>query len=85
MIPRVAVFLFLVPFVLAVNPTVNLGYTQYQGVAIPAGITQWLGMRFAAPPLGDLRFRAPADPVANDTVQMADQVSRGSRRTRGHY
>jgi hypothetical protein len=43
--------------------TVNLGYTQYEGVAMSNGINHWLGMRYAAPPLKDLRFRAPLDPL----------------------
>jgi len=60
--------------VLAVDPLVALNYTSYQGTALSGGITQWLGMRFAAPPVGDLRFAAPVNPVANATVQMADQV-----------
>ena len=66
--------LFFVCFVAAVNPLVDLGYTKYLGTAIPAGITQWLGIRYAAPPVGDLRFRAPADPPASDTTQVANQV-----------
>lgn len=41
---------------------VDLGYTQYQGAMLPSGINQWLGMRYAAPPLGELRFKAPQDP-----------------------
>ena len=71
---RLFAFLFCVVAVLAVDPLVNLGYSQYLGTAIPAGITQWLGIRYAAPPLGELRFRAPADPLVNDTVQIANQV-----------
>lgn len=59
---------------LAVDPLVDLGYTQYQGTALSNGVSQWLGMRFAAPPTGDLRFSAPADPSSNDTVQTADTV-----------
>ena len=41
---------------------VDLNYTQYQGAKLSNGITQWLGMRYAAPPLGQLRFKAPQDP-----------------------
>ena len=59
---------------LAVDPLVDLGYTKYEGTALPNGISQWLGIRFAAPPVGDLRFSAPADPPSNDTVQTADTV-----------
>ena len=61
--------------VLAVDPLVDLGYVKYQGSALPNGVSQWLGLRFAAPPVGDLRFSAPADPPSNDTVQIADTVS----------
>jgi len=59
----------------AVAPLVNLNYTSYQGSALPGGITQWLGMRYAAPPLGNLRFAAPADPIANNATQIANTVS----------
>ncbi|KAI6440924.1 hypothetical protein MCOR22_006878 [Pyricularia oryzae] len=46
--------------VAAVDPLVDLGYTRLQGVAQGQGATQWLGVRFAQPPLGALRFAAPA-------------------------
>ena len=62
----------------AVDPLVDLGYSKYLGIALPNGVTQWLGMRFAAAPLGELRFRAPVDPIKNATVQIADQVSTAS-------
>ncbi|KAH7143732.1 Alpha/Beta hydrolase protein [Dactylonectria macrodidyma] len=57
----------------AVNPTVDLGYSKYRGKTYSNGVTQWLGMRYAAPPLGDLRFSAPQDPIQNDTVQDANE------------
>jgi carboxylesterase type B len=65
--------------VAAVNPLVTLDYTSYQGTAFPGGISQWLGVRYAAPPVGDLRFAAPIDPPANQTVQVADKVSQTKR------
>jgi acetylcholinesterase len=56
-------------------PVVNLGYATYQGTRLAAGVDQYLGMRFAAPPLGDLRFRGPADPVPVSGVQDASEVN----------
>jgi carboxylesterase type B len=37
------------------SPIVDLGYAQYQGAVNPANsITHFLGIRYAAPPLGEL-------------------------------
>ncbi|KAI0689779.1 triacylglycerol lipase [Cytidiella melzeri] len=58
---------------LAVAPLVDVGYTKYHGSAGANGITQWLGIRYAAPPLGGLRYAAPTDPPVNRTTQIADQ------------
>ena len=55
-------------------PIVDLGYAKYQGTSSPAGIKQWLGMRYAAPPVGDLRFAAPQDPVKEDKIIKANKV-----------
>lgn len=41
---------------------VNLGYAQYQGKVLLNGVSQYLGMRFAKVPTGDLRWRAPQEP-----------------------
>ncbi|KAL4883635.1 Alpha/Beta hydrolase protein [Aspergillus karnatakaensis] len=57
----------------ATEPLVDLRYTQYQGKALPNGISQWLGIRYAAPPLGPLRFSAPRDPEEVYGVQDASQ------------
>jgi hypothetical protein len=59
---------------LAVGPLVKLDYSSYQGTSLPSGVSQWLGIRYAAPPVGKLRFQAPQDPLANSTVQIADKV-----------
>ena len=56
------------------GPVVDLGYTKYQGDSYPNGISQWLGIRYAQPPLGDLRFAAPQNVTANNTLQMATRV-----------
>lgn len=58
----------------AVAPTVALNYSTYVGTDNGNGISQWLGIRYAAPPLGNLRFAAPQDPIVNTTVQMANKV-----------
>lgn len=49
---------------------VDLGYSRCQGFATADSTNQYLG-RFAAPPLGDLRSRAPEDPVYNMSVRPA--------------
>lgn len=54
---------------------VDLGYSRYSGKSFNDGITQWLGIRYAAPPVGNLRFAAPQDPLRNTTIQIADEVS----------
>ena len=59
----------------AVKPLVDVSYSKYQGVALENGITQWMGVRYAAPPVGDLRFAAPCDPIKNKTTIIADTVS----------
>ena len=53
---------------------ISLSYGQYQGIALANGITQWLGMRYAAPPIGDLRFAAPQNPPKFNGVLLADKV-----------
>ncbi|KAJ7235607.1 Alpha/Beta hydrolase protein [Mycena haematopus] len=53
-------------------PIIDVGYTQYRGfVDTTTNITQFLGMRYAAPPIGDLRFRAPQAPPTEAGVQSA--------------
>lgn len=55
-------------------PTIGLDYARYSGVSLDNGVDQYLGMRFARPPLGDLRFRAPQDPEHYSEVQSATEV-----------
>ncbi|KAF4344104.1 alpha beta-hydrolase, partial [Fusarium beomiforme] len=50
------------PLVDAVAPVVDVSYSKYKGTDNGNGVTQWLGIRYAAPPLGDLRFMPPQDP-----------------------
>lgn len=75
MAPILLLLAFFIPsLVLGIDPLVNLGYTSYKGTERGNGITDWLGMRYAAPPLGKLRFSAPQDPLRNSSVQSADEV-----------
>lgn len=59
---------------LAVDPIVDLGYSNYRGRLVGDGTTQWLGIRYAKPPLGALRFAAPVDPLPTKDVQDAAKV-----------
>ncbi|ETS81908.1 hypothetical protein PFICI_06910 [Pestalotiopsis fici W106-1] len=61
----------LIASVSAVLPTVQVGCNQYAGYSISSGITKWLGLRYAAPPVGNLRFSPPEDPVCNSGTQTA--------------
>ncbi|KAG1838524.1 Alpha/Beta hydrolase protein [Suillus subalutaceus] len=53
-------------------PIVNLGYAQYQGsVDTATNIASFLGIRYTAPPIGDLRWAAPQPPLGASGVQQA--------------
>jgi carboxylesterase type B len=60
--------------------SVNLNYTTYEGLRLSNGVNAFLGVRYAAPPVGDLRWRAPVDParVETGTVESAMAVSHTS-------
>ncbi|KAK0632745.1 Alpha/Beta hydrolase protein [Immersiella caudata] len=49
--------------------------SQYIGRPLPIGVTQWLGIRYAAPPVGDLRFAPPQDPANDPEPKQANEVS----------
>lgn len=65
--------LSLVSLALGSSPVVHLNYASYRGSSTH-GISQWLGMRYAAAPVGDLRFEGPQDPPVVTGVQKATQV-----------
>jgi hypothetical protein len=49
------------------RPIIDLGYAKYRGVALPNGVSQWLGVRYAAAPVGNLRFAAVSDGIEDAT------------------
>ncbi|KAF8158883.1 Alpha/Beta hydrolase protein [Mycena galopus ATCC 62051] len=66
------IFLVCVRTANATGPVVDLGYAQYEGfVNTTLDITYFLGMRYAAPPTGELRFQAPTPPATVTGVQQA--------------
>ncbi|KAF4570967.1 hypothetical protein EYR36_001765 [Pleurotus pulmonarius] len=57
------------------GPIVDLGYARYQGsVNDTTNVTSYLGIRFAEPPVEDLRWRAPRPPKKVLGVQNATIV-----------
>ncbi|KNG50858.1 carboxylesterase type b [Stemphylium lycopersici] len=50
---------------------VDLGYATYEGVSNGStGINTWNGIRFAAPPTGELRWQRPQAPATNRTATL---------------
>ena len=54
--------LFLIQPAVIGSAIVDLNYTTYEGLRLSNGVNAFLGMRYAAPPLGNLRWRAPVEP-----------------------
>lgn len=62
------------------GPVVNLGYAKYRGSRPGTGVDEFLGLRYARPPIGNLRFRAPEDPKSELEVQDATKASSYEKR-----
>ena len=60
----------------ALYPQIHLDYATYKGKALPCGVSQWVGIRYAAPPVGALRFAEPQDPRHERKTQKAYHVGR---------
>ncbi|KLO13416.1 cephalosporin esterase [Schizopora paradoxa] len=57
----------------ALSPVIDLGYAKIQGAFNATDdVTEFLGIRFAAPPVGKLRFQAPRKPLQQQGIQVAD-------------
>ena len=61
-------------------PVVNTRYGKLQGQT-EDGLHVFRGVPFAAPPVGELRFRAPRPPEPWDGVREANEVGYGSMQT----
>lgn len=76
MLSRAVIGLLAAAAVRSVDTLVELDYAKYDGVANDTGVTHWLGMRYAASPVGDLRFARPQDPKdEGEDMIAADEVS----------
>ncbi|KAI2634637.1 vacuolar triacylglycerol lipase [Xylaria nigripes] len=54
--------------------TVDTNCYTYSGVAGSDEVTQWLGIRYAEAPVGDLRFAPPKDPSCSESLQLPDST-----------
>ncbi|HIF13066.1 MAG TPA: carboxylesterase family protein, partial [Dehalococcoidia bacterium] len=57
---------------LQIHGPVQLTYGQVSGVDLDNDVTVFRGIPFAAPPVGDLRWRAPQPPIPWQGVRAAD-------------
>ncbi len=64
------------------NPVLTVEGGQIQGVETPtAGIVSYKGIPFAAPPVGDLRWREPQPVITWEGVKSADQYGAAAMQT----
>ncbi|KAI8933774.1 hypothetical protein NX059_009483 [Plenodomus lindquistii] len=54
----------------AVDTLVNVGYARYLGAVVDPElqVSAWKGIQYGRPPVGDLRFAAPQDPVVTGLI-----------------
>ncbi|KAH7252142.1 Alpha/Beta hydrolase protein [Fusarium tricinctum] len=57
------------------GPFVDLGYAEYEGNVLDSDIHEYLGIRFAKAPSGDLRWRAPVKPDSMTKPQKAQEYA----------
>jgi carboxylesterase type B len=58
------------------KPTVDLGYATYQGITnATTNISSFRGIRYAAPPVGPLRYQAPQPPLISNSTSPIDATS----------
>lgn len=59
----------------ALSTKVELDYATYVGTRLSNEVDEFIGIRYAEAPLGDLRFRAPQLPKQQPDLQRATSVS----------
>ena len=79
-----SVFFALTSLTFAIEEPVTLTSGQVAGTALESGVQAFLGIPFAAPPVGDLRWRAPQPPTSWQGVRQANNhppacMQRGNR------
>ncbi|KAF5595190.1 cholinesterase precursor [Fusarium subglutinans] len=73
---RIILLAALLPLSVAVSTTVDVGYSRYKGHVLDNGVSEWLGIRYAATPTWHRRFKLPEDPVPTRAVQDATKRGR---------
>jgi para-nitrobenzyl esterase len=68
-----------------VDEPVSLTHGQVSGVTLDSGVQEFLGIPFAAPPVGDLRWKAPQAPTPWQGVRVADQHGPACMQRRAAY
>ncbi|KXJ90658.1 Alpha/Beta hydrolase protein [Microdochium bolleyi] len=54
-------------------PLVDLGYARYQGLHdVSSGLNVWKGIRYAAPPIGQLRWQKPQPPLDESAIGVIE-------------
>ena len=59
----------------AISDPVTIATGRVSGVTLPSGVRAFKGIPFAAPPVGDLRWKEPQPPARWDGVRKADRFS----------
>jgi para-nitrobenzyl esterase len=59
----------------AISDPVTITMGKLAGVTLPSGVRAFKGIPFGAPPIGELRWKAPQPPAKWDGVRKADQFS----------
>ncbi|KAF5577318.1 triacylglycerol lipase II precursor [Fusarium pseudocircinatum] len=57
------------------GPFVDLGYSKYQGNVLESNIHEYLGIRYAKAPTGDLRWKAPQEPESTTGTLKAQEYA----------